>query len=60
MPIEQIDIKGHEPITQIMIKQLSKLETERIVLERKLASREIAPATASQRIKEIELVQKVP
>ena len=60
MPIEQIDIKGHEPITQIMMKQFSKLETERIVLERKLASREIAPATASQRIKEIELAQKVP
>jgi hypothetical protein len=54
MPMEQADIKGHEPITQLMIKQLSKLETERIVLERKLGNHEIAPASASQRIKEIE------
>lgn len=54
MPIEQIDPKGHEPITQLMIKQLSKLETERIVLERRLGNHEIEPATASQRTKEIE------
>jgi hypothetical protein len=54
MPIEQADIKGHEPITQFMIKQLSKLETERIVLERKLGNHEIEPASASQRIKEID------
>ena len=54
MPIEQADTKGHEPITQIMIKRLSQLETERIVLERKLGNHEIEPATASQRTKEIE------
>jgi hypothetical protein len=54
MPMEQADIKGHEPITQIMIQRLSQLETERIVLERKLGNHEIEPASASQRIKEIE------